>query len=98
MASVVSYYTGDTVRVQGEFRNLSDALTDADGQAVTFKVYNADSKGLLFTGNATRSSQGIYYYDYTFPSTEQAYIFELSGPFNTKTQLKRLKVKAKFRV
>ncbi len=96
--ATASYYTGDTVRVQGTFRDLANALTDADGLAVTFKVYNADSRALLTSGNAFRSSIGVYYYDYTFPDTEQAYIFELSGQFGAKPQLKRMKVKAKFKV
>ncbi len=93
-----SFFTGDTVRVQGEFTNLDDELTDADVQAVTFKVYNADSRALLDSASANRQSEGVYFYDYTFPATEQAYIFELSGEFSGNVQLKRIKVKAKFRV
>lgn len=96
--ATTSVFTGDTIRVQATFTNESGTLVDADGQAVTFKVYNADTRAVLTSAAATRSSTGIYFYDYTVPDTEQAYFLEMSGLFATKTQLKRTKIKAKFKV
>lgn len=95
---MAGYFTGDTIRIKGTFRNLSDILQDADGNDVTLKVYNADTRSLLSSHTASRESEGIYFYDYTFPTKERAYIFELSGLFGGKVQLKRFKTKAKFKV
>lgn len=92
------YFTGDTIRIQGTFRDLNNALTDADGNVVTLKAYNADTHALIASYTTARVSQGIYFYDYTFGNKEMAYIFELSGEFGGKVQLKRFKTKAKFKV
>ena len=95
--STTTVFTGDTIRLQGTFKNLSNTLTDADGNTVNFKAYDADTLAVVATGTTTRSSTGVYYYDWLVPSTEKAYFLELSGAFSTLTQLKRTKVKAKFK-
>lgn len=93
-----SVLTGDTVTAQGTFRDEDLALVDADSQEVTFTVYDGETRKVVFTGAATRRSKGVYYYNYTIPPIEQAYYFELEGDFAGDPQLKRVKVKAKFKI
>ena len=96
--ATTTVYTGDTIRIKGTFKNSSNILTDADSNAVTFTIYNSETKKVIFTGAATRLSQGVYYYDYTMPTTEMRYIVELKGNFSSKVQLTRAVIKAKFRI
>jgi len=98
MTTTTTVYTGDTIRVKGTFRNQANTLIDADSNAVTFTIYNADSLRLVSTGAATRQSAGVYYYDYTVPVSEMKYIVELKGNFSALPQLSRATLKAKFRV
>lgn len=93
-----SVFTLDTIRLQGTFKDLSLVLTNADGGIVSFKAYDADTLAVVATGSATQLSTGVYYYDWLVPATDgKSYFLELSGAFSTKPQLKRLKVKAKFK-
>lgn len=96
--AITTVYTGDTIRIKGTFKNSSNVLTDADANLVTFTVYNYDTKKSLATGNATRQSAGIYYYDYELPALERKYIVELKGDFDGYPQLARSVIKAKFRI
>lgn len=95
--ATTTVYTGDTIRIKGTFKNSSNVLIDADSNLVTFTIYNADSQQVVATGTATRSSTGIYYYDYTMPATENKYIVELKGNFSLLPQLSRATIRAKFR-
>jgi hypothetical protein len=96
--AITTVYTGDTIRIKGTFKNSSNVLIDADANAVTFTVYSYETKKILSTGNASRLSTGIFYYDYEVPSTETKYIVELKGDFDGYPQLARSVIKAKFRI
>jgi hypothetical protein len=96
--ATTTVYTGDTIRIKGTFKNSSNVLTDADANIVTFKIYDFDTKRLLFSDDATRISTGVYGYDYTVPSAEKKYIVELKGEFAGFPQLSRAVIRAKFRV
>ena len=95
--STITVFTGDTVSATAEFRDIDNALIDADSNIVNFNVYDADTHKLLETHVATRDSIGLYHYDYTIPSSEKSYYFEFEGLFGAKPQLQRIKVKASFK-
>lgn len=95
MTTIVA--TNDTIRVKAEFKDYAAALLDADSQAVTFTAFDAETLKSVATAAATRQSLGVYYYDWLVPATEKGYILEMKGNFSTKPQLKRMRVKAKFK-
>lgn len=90
-------YTGDTITVQVVFKDTSGSLIDPDSNLATFSAYNNDNLALAATATMSRVSSGVYEYNWLIPSAEISYILEMKGLFATKPQLKRLKVRAKFR-
>lgn len=97
MAATV-IYIGDTVKFRAEFRDENDALIDPDGSAATATIYNFETLATVTTGAATRLSQGIYIFQWTVPAGDGVqYIFEMKGLFTALPELKRIRVKAKFR-
>lgn len=91
-------YVGDTITFQAEFRDVDNALVDPDQNAATFTAYNNETLSTVATASASRASQGVYQYEWTIPSGDGViYVLEMKGNFSSKPQLKRLKVKAKFR-
>lgn len=94
-------FTTDTKRFQATFTDYAPEgetgdVIDADSDAVTVTIYNGDQVSIA-TGTATRSGVGVYYYDWTAPSTSGTYYIEFKGLFLTKPQLERVKVKVKFK-
>lgn len=79
---------GDTVRLKASFYNFSDALADPTG--VTCTVYDGKKNKLVDAAVATKESTGIYYYDYTLPSTGfDPLIYEFCGTLEGTTALSR---------
>ena len=76
---------------------IDNALIDPDSQACTFTSYLEETSKVSSTAAATRASQGVYYYDYTLPTTITNYIVEMKGTFSGDVQLKRHKLKARFK-
>lgn len=97
-----TFFSGDTVRIKVTFKDSLNVLTDPDDNEAFFQSYNSDNVEEIFIESvaATRSSQGIYYYDYTLPDTEEEsikIIVEMRGLFATKPQLERSSIKVKFK-
>lgn len=90
-------YTNDTVRVKATFLDLNDQLVDPDGQSCTFTSYLEETGKTSSTAAATRESQGVYYYDYLLPAAQTNYIVEMAGDFSGDRQVKRFKLKARFK-
>lgn len=96
--ATTTVYVGDTITFKAEFRDINNTLVDPDASAATFKVYNNETLAQLTSSAATKVSAGIYKYEWTVPSGDGIiYILEMSGDFSSLPQLKRVKVKAKFR-
>ena len=96
--ATTTVYVGDTITFKAEFKDISNVLVDPDSSAATFKVYNNETLAQVATGAATRLSTGVYKYEWTVPSGDGiVYILEMSCNFSSLPQLKRIKVKAKFR-
>lgn len=58
--------TGDSTRLKGSIYNYAKSLADPENP-VTVKIYSHIGNKLLETGEATRETTGIYYYDYAPP-------------------------------
>jgi len=68
---------GNTVRLKAEFRDYDGKPVDP--QNVKVIVYN-QNKIPIFTEDAVRESEGVYYYDYTITFDEGSPIaFEFNG-------------------
>lgn len=94
-------FSGDTIRVKATFRDWAatgqtGALVDPDSNTATVKVFDSELTEVL-SGTATRESQGVYYFDWTVPTTEGGYYFEYKGLFSAKPQISRQKYTVKFK-
>lgn len=80
--------TGDTVRLTASFYDFSDVLADPTDIKIT--VYDGKRNKLVDAATAIKSSTGVYYYDYTLPSTGfDPLIYEFSGTLEGTTVLGR---------
>jgi plastocyanin len=96
--ATTTVYVGDTITFKAEFKDINNVLVDPDASAATFKVYNNETLAQVSSAAATKLSTGVYKYEWTVPSGDGIiYILEMSGDFSSLPQLKRVKVKAKFR-
>ena len=59
---------GSGVRFKATFRDTSGALTDPSDNKATVTVYKPDGTEGQAAAGSTRSSTGIYTYDYTTPA------------------------------
>jgi len=90
---MTDYQTGDTVRIQATFSNFAGAIADLAANP-TLKIYD-DDETLVTTvtgASLTHPSTGVYYYDYTLPTTKGAYYYEFSGTVDSTTILRRGKL------
>ncbi len=93
------FLTGDTVRIQVSFKDNLNALADPDSNEAFFSVYDAEDTALTIVDEvtATRSSQGVYYYDYTTPDDPTKLIVEMKGLFSALPQVERATIRVKFK-
>jgi len=84
------YQTGDTIRIKATFKTFEGLLSDLTNPP-TLKIYNPDKEiiATILGASLTHSSTGVYYYDYTLPSTEGKYTYEFSGTVESTTVLRR---------
>lgn len=71
------YYTGDTIKLQNTYKNLSDVNTDPDSPTVTI----TDPNGTV-TVNAstpTQSATGVYFFNYAPTAVEGWWTVEFGG-------------------
>lgn len=74
--------TGDSVRLEAEFKNFAGEFADPTGMSV--KVYVRSTRQNLVTGSPTKSSVGHYYYYYTVPVDDYgALAYEFSGTLDS---------------
>lgn len=99
MAELETYFSGDTVRFDAEFRDypedeeLEGDLIDPDPIDVT--VYDAEET-VIATGEPEHDSLGMFSFEYTVPLTPGTYFIEFKGIVNSKPEIKRHKFKVKF--
>jgi len=94
---IQTVYIGDTVTVEAKFYNLNNALIDADNNQVTFTAFSNDSLEVVASALATRSSAGVYKYDWIIPEDADLFVVEMKGFFDSLPQLNRIKVRSRFR-
>lgn len=79
---------GDTVRLTASFYSFSNALADPANVKIT--IYDGRKTKLVDGVAATKSSTGIYYYEYLVPSTGfDPLTYEFSGTLEGSTVLGR---------
>ena len=81
---------GDTIRLNASFYTFAGALADPD--VVTVKIYSYIGKNVLATGTATKSSTGVYYYDYTVPDEKGDLVYEFSGTLENLPSVGRARI------
>lgn len=81
------YHTGDTIRLQATFKTWAGTLSDLTA-APSVKIYDAVKVQQGTTATATKSSTGVYYYEYT-ASTAGQFTYEFSGTLEGKAVLRR---------
>lgn len=88
-------FVGDTVRLRSSFYNFAGEL--ADPTSVTITIYDGDKVVLVNAGATTKESTGIYYYDYTVPSTSpDPLVYEFSGTLESHVSLSRATINRKW--
>ena len=92
-----SVFTDDTITLQAIFKDINGALIDPDNFEASLLVYRDDTGDSVDTQQMTRSSAGTYTIDWLVPSEETAYIVEMRWYFSSSPQLKRLRIRARFR-
>lgn len=93
--STTIYQIGNTLRLQAQFKDFDDVLTDPD--SVSLIIYNSDYS-VEETLTPTKTSIGIYRAYWTIPSgtSGATYIYEWSGTINEYPSLKRELFKVSF--
>lgn len=91
------YQTGDTIRLKATFKSFAGNVCDLESPP-TLKVYNSYKEVIdtIAGTSLTHSSTGVYYYDYTLPTTEGEYMYEFSGTVESTTILRRGYIKVGF--
>ena len=91
------YQTNDTVRLKATFRTFEDELLNLTNLP-TIKIYNSDEEVIDSVDGTllTNPSEGVYYYDYTLPSTAGTYIYEFAGITEHTTVSRRGIIKVGF--
>lgn len=95
--ATTSVYIGDTITVSASFYDDNETLTDPDGAAATFTAYYNSDREVFETGATNKTGVGVYEYDWLVPDEETTFILEMNADFAGNPQLKRVKVRAKFR-
>lgn len=93
--STTIYQIGNTLKLQAQFKDFDDVLTDPD--SVSLIIYNSDYS-VEETLTPTKTSIGIYTAYWTIPSgtSGATYIYEWSGTINEYPSLKRELFKVSF--
>jgi len=80
---------GATEYTAGEIAKLAVQVTNADGSpvndaTVTLDIYNPSNTKVVNAGSMSylTGSNGIYYYDYTIPSTIGVYIYDVNASYS----------------
>lgn len=93
-----TFFTGDTVKLEVEFRDYPNGAEDGvliNPSDVLMNIYNED-RIKITEAVPVHDSLGKYSKEYTLPTTEGTIFVEWVGTVNSKPEVKRDKIKLKF--
>lgn len=82
MEKMNTYIAGNTVKLEGEFRNFEGNLVNVQFSKVIIYDFKYNKIGEFNLGDSNKVSDGKYLYNFVTDKTPKKYIYEFYGELN----------------